>query len=301
MTDNDSQQPQSRFEKSLGLLTVKFVNLLQMANGGVLDLKVAADILEVRQKRRIYDITNVLEGIGLIEKKSKNSIQWKPYSVKDNKQKKLNRAELTGKVTKLKSELERLRKHEAELDAHKVWIDQSIRNISGDIDSKKYLYVSTEDLKSQHDAEQRSLLIKPPINTHLSFSESGHQLHLNVLSRSNPIGVFVFDDELAVASNDTEKRSVCIKEEIHEESAQKNIKSEPIEAPIVIFANDALTEAEIVLQTSASSLKRNNIYNDMNPFTNLNPLPLRQDYHFSLSDSEGASVLFDIDFDDVHT
>lgn len=37
----------------------------------------AADILAVRQKRRIYDITNVLEGIGLIEKRSKNSIQWK--------------------------------------------------------------------------------------------------------------------------------------------------------------------------------------------------------------------------------
>lgn len=37
----------------------------------------AADTLAVRQKRRIYDITNVLEGIGLIEKKSKNSIQWK--------------------------------------------------------------------------------------------------------------------------------------------------------------------------------------------------------------------------------
>ena len=29
------------------------------------------------KKRRIYDITNVLEGIGLIEKKSKNNIQWK--------------------------------------------------------------------------------------------------------------------------------------------------------------------------------------------------------------------------------
>lgn len=37
----------------------------------------AADILEVKQKRRIYDITNVLEGIGLIEKESKNSIRWK--------------------------------------------------------------------------------------------------------------------------------------------------------------------------------------------------------------------------------
>lgn len=40
-------------------------------------LKQAADTLAVRQKRRIYDITNVLEGIDLIEKKSKNSIQWK--------------------------------------------------------------------------------------------------------------------------------------------------------------------------------------------------------------------------------
>ena len=29
------------------------------------------------QKRRIYDITNVLEGIGLIEKKSKNVIAWR--------------------------------------------------------------------------------------------------------------------------------------------------------------------------------------------------------------------------------
>lgn len=90
------ENQQSRFEKSLGLLTTKFVNLLQKSTGGVLDLKVvrksptfvlfadwfcvykqAADLLAVRQKRRIYDITNVLEGIGLIEKKSKNSIQWK--------------------------------------------------------------------------------------------------------------------------------------------------------------------------------------------------------------------------------
>ena len=29
------------------------------------------------QKRRIYDITNVLEGIGLIEKTSKNTVRWK--------------------------------------------------------------------------------------------------------------------------------------------------------------------------------------------------------------------------------
>ena len=42
----------------------------------VLDLNKAAEYLDV-QKRRIYDITNVLEGINLIVKKSKNNIQWK--------------------------------------------------------------------------------------------------------------------------------------------------------------------------------------------------------------------------------
>ena len=36
----------------------------------------AADQLDVKQKRRIYDITNVLEGIGLIEKETKNTIRW---------------------------------------------------------------------------------------------------------------------------------------------------------------------------------------------------------------------------------
>lgn len=33
--------------------------------------------MAVGQKRRIYDITNVLEGVGLIEKKNKNIIQWR--------------------------------------------------------------------------------------------------------------------------------------------------------------------------------------------------------------------------------
>jgi hypothetical protein len=40
-----------------------------------LDLNVAAVQLQV-QKRRIYDITNVLEGVGLIEKNSKNHVRW---------------------------------------------------------------------------------------------------------------------------------------------------------------------------------------------------------------------------------
>lgn len=49
---------------------------MEDSNDGVVDLNVASEKLEV-QKRRIYDITNVLEGIGILEKKSKNNIQWK--------------------------------------------------------------------------------------------------------------------------------------------------------------------------------------------------------------------------------
>ena len=66
----------SRFDSSLGLLTKRFLGLLQSAENGILDLNLASVTLAV-QKRRIYDITNVLEGIGLLKKISKNNIQWK--------------------------------------------------------------------------------------------------------------------------------------------------------------------------------------------------------------------------------
>ena len=66
----------SRFDSSLGLLTKRFLGLLQSAENGILDLNQASLTLAV-QKRRIYDITNVLEGIGLLNKISKNNIQWR--------------------------------------------------------------------------------------------------------------------------------------------------------------------------------------------------------------------------------
>jgi len=65
----------SRYDSSLGLLTRKFTNLIRSSVNGTLDLNCAATELRV-QKRRIYDITNVLEGVGLIEKRSKNVIAW---------------------------------------------------------------------------------------------------------------------------------------------------------------------------------------------------------------------------------
>jgi hypothetical protein len=66
---------QSRYDSSLGLLTKKFVLMLRSAPESTIDLNKAARDLGV-QKRRIYDITNVLEGIGLLVKEGKNNVSW---------------------------------------------------------------------------------------------------------------------------------------------------------------------------------------------------------------------------------
>jgi len=59
----------------LSLLTRKFIKLIKSKENFVLDINEATRELMV-QKRRIYDITNVLEGIGYIEKIHKNKMRW---------------------------------------------------------------------------------------------------------------------------------------------------------------------------------------------------------------------------------
>ena len=49
MLTPDPGDSSSRFEKSLGLLTTKFVTLLQEADGGILDLKVVSFIIKIFQ------------------------------------------------------------------------------------------------------------------------------------------------------------------------------------------------------------------------------------------------------------
>lgn len=184
----------SRHEKSLGLLTTKFVSLLQEAKDGVLDLKVAADTLAVRQKRRIYDITNVLEGIGLIEKKSKNSIQWKGAGPGCNTQ------EVSDRLEQLKVEIEELNSQEHELDRHRSWIEQSIRNITEDLENKPLSYVKHEDICSCFKGETL-LSIMAPSGTHLdvplpettSGQDKQYQIHLK--SHSGAISVVLVNTE----------------------------------------------------------------------------------------------------------
>lgn len=62
-------------ETTLTHLTKRFVKLLNSSSERVVNLNEASSRLSVA-KRRIYDITNVLEGIGLLQKTSKNVTRW---------------------------------------------------------------------------------------------------------------------------------------------------------------------------------------------------------------------------------
>ncbi|CAG5135456.1 unnamed protein product [Candidula unifasciata] len=194
LSDLHDTSTSSRHEKSLGLLTTKFVSLLQEAKDGVLDLKIAADQLAVRQKRRIYDITNVLEGIGLIEKKSKNSIQWKGSGPGSNSR------DISERLITLKNDLADLKEQELEIDKHKEWVQQSIKNVTDEVSNTRLAYVTHEDIC--HCFKGDTLLaIQAPSGTQLEVPvpeigpgfKKNYQVYLK--SQSGPINVLLVNKD----------------------------------------------------------------------------------------------------------
>ncbi|XP_044077001.1 transcription factor E2F5 isoform X1 [Siniperca chuatsi] len=182
----------SRHEKSLGLLTMKFVNLLQEAKDGVLDLKVAADSLAVKQKRRIYDITNVLEGVGLIEKKNKNIIQWRGENSGSQTQ------EVVEQVKVLKAQISELEAQEKELDNQKAWLEENIKHLNHDPITSTYKFVTHEDICSAFSGDTL-LAVVAPAGTQLEvplpeMGQSGQKKYqVNLRSHSAPIQVMLIN------------------------------------------------------------------------------------------------------------
>ncbi|CAK9184687.1 unnamed protein product [Ilex paraguariensis] len=153
-----------RYDSSLGLLTKKFINLIKHAEDGILDLNKAADTLEV-QKRRIYDITNVLEGIGLIEKKLKNRIQWKGLDAS-------RPGDVDESFSSLQAEVENLSIEEHRLDEQIREMQERLTDLSEDENNQKWLFVTEEDIKTLPCFQDETLIaIKAPHGTTLEVPD----------------------------------------------------------------------------------------------------------------------------------
>ncbi|CAI0435279.1 unnamed protein product [Linum tenue] len=163
----DGQSPTSgcRYDSSLGLLTKKFVKLIQEAKDGTLDLNKTAEVLQV-QKRRIYDITNVLEGIGLIEKTSKNHIRWRDYSDGSGTK------EFDCDVNRLKAEVDSLHSEECSLDEAIREREESLRRLQAEKSNQKYLFLTEEDIISIPQFQNSTLMtIKAPPASNLEVPD----------------------------------------------------------------------------------------------------------------------------------
>jgi len=306
----------SRHEKSLGLLTAKFVALLQDAKDGVLDLKMAADQLAVRQKRRIYDITNVLEGIGLIEKKSKNSIQWKGAGPG------CNTKEISEKLNYLKGEIEHLDSIEKILDEQKLWVQQSLKNVSEDPVNEQYAYVSHEDVCECYKGETL-LAIQAPSGTQLEVpppelqpgQRAKYQIHLN--SQNGPICVLLVNHDtksdtpvvMAVPPADDiveiNSTSELARKQLTNTDSVVEMKIEPKDEPMLEeqdpLLNNESNDPELLgsrrISDELEDMNLDNFYKENEMFTpllRLSPPPGDQDYYFNLDDSEGVCDLFDV-------
>lgn len=130
----------ARYDSSLGTLTRRFVHLLKSVPGQSIDLNDAVKQLGV-QKRRIYDITNVLEGIGMIRKDGKNSVAWcgdinvdfnAPQDEQIEKVKRTHEQEVIASQTESK-ESKRARQELLKAKAHEKKLDSYMRQIGDQI------------------------------------------------------------------------------------------------------------------------------------------------------------------------
>ncbi|PRP84837.1 transcription factor E2F [Planoprotostelium fungivorum] len=159
----EGDEKTSRFDSSLSLLTKRFTDLVRGVPEGVVDLNDCAVQLGV-QKRRIYDITNVLEGINLIEKKSKNHIHWRGSGLCTPQERQ--------KIEELKLQIEDLRRQEAVEDEKTRNTQQSLKQMVEDYQHSKWAYITHDDVRNLPGMENQTLIaIKAPAGTRLEVPD----------------------------------------------------------------------------------------------------------------------------------
>ncbi|KAG7224144.1 hypothetical protein INR49_019879 [Caranx melampygus] len=318
----------TRYDTSLGLLTKKFVGLIAESPDGVLDLNWATEVLEV-QKRRIYDITNVLEGVQLIRKKSKNNIQWLVGDVFEGG------AGGGEKACALRKELGDLERAERSLDELIHSSTTQLKQLTEYKDNQRYPSHTPLDLNYIPSAtppcldirsiaslrDQTVIAVKAPAETKLEVPDTAGKgsLQIYLKSKNGPIEVYLCPEE-GLEDASPVKSAVTPKKEFPQPlglptataAAPPNysIKEEPIESnmstaatatPSAAASSSSLLDVEgllglppSLLQITEDQLPGTSFTSDPNtPFVNFSPPLDHNDYLWSLEDGEGVSDFFD--------
>lgn len=213
-----------RQENSLGELTKKFLALIQLAKDKCIDLNEAVNELKV-QKRRIYDITNVLEGIGLIEKSGKNGIKWKgTLNIPEDSQ-------LDHDIIKYRRELKAAREKDREYENYIEALKESFNKMAADAAYSQLAFVEYEDLSRLSVLEEykgkKLIVVAAPQNT--------------VMEIPNPEDVESYFASLKkkASENDKEAQETLQKEnEIEDKKYLINLESKSQEMMVYLIENE---------------------------------------------------------------
>ncbi|KAM6135285.1 LOW QUALITY PROTEIN: transcription factor E2F3 [Pterocles gutturalis] len=286
-----SPSEKTRYDTSLGLLTKKFIQLLSQSPDGVLDLNRAAEVLKV-QKRRIYDITNVLEGIHLIKKKSKNNIQWMGCGLSEDGGMLAQRQGLTKEVMELTQE-------EKKLDELIQSCTLDLKLLTEDAENQRYpfgqnlkAYVTYQDIRKISGLKDQTVIaVKAPPETRLEVPDPVEQsalIHLS--STQGPIEVYLCPEEndaLSPMKTYSQDHNGNISKTICKEVASAN--SGQGDCSVNMATISPLASPANLLQQTEDQIPSN----FEGPFVNLLPPLLQEEYLLSLGDEEGISDLFD--------
>ncbi|XP_078477663.1 transcription factor E2F1 [Lampetra planeri] len=302
-----STAEKSRYDTSLNLTTKRFLDLLSQSADGVVDLNWASQVLDV-QKRRIYDITNVLEGIQLISKKSKNHIQWLGNRIDGT---------LVARHQELQREVCDLTEAEEQLDQLISKCNRQLRLLTEDPHNKKLGYVRCQDLrKSFESPDQLVMVIRAPPETQMQVSDPTESYQVSLRSTRGPIDVFLCPEEnsgvcspVTGSSPSKPNASPVLPQPTDQSQARSSTTAREYFSHLPLLTESLLggdpfpslgdmPEFDLSPLSSVDFLNGEGLSLPLDGFINLSP-PNSHDYHFGLEDHEGISELFDCDFGDL--
>ncbi|CAL8297859.1 unnamed protein product [Lota lota] len=153
--------------------------MVESSAEGILDMNKAAQFLGIHM-RHIYDITNVLQGAGILVQTSKYTLQWMGPDLK----------------TKLAREVQILEDQEKKLDELIKTALEQVNHMCEDEISEKYPFLVQSYVKTIPSLmEQTVIVVKAPAETVLEVPHPAESLKLFLKSSQGPIDVYLCSED----------------------------------------------------------------------------------------------------------